>query len=73
MAAVFALLNDFRLSRGDTPLGWINPWLYGRGSQGFQDITLGNNPGCNTDEFRATTGWDPVRPARPLSLHFRLC
>jgi tripeptidyl-peptidase-1 len=27
---------------------------------GFNDITSGSNPGCNTNGFPATKGWDPV-------------
>jgi tripeptidyl-peptidase-1 len=26
----------------------------------FRDITVGNNPGCNTAGFVASVGWDPV-------------
>jgi hypothetical protein len=29
-AAIFSLLNDYRLSNGKPPLGFLNPWLYGR-------------------------------------------
>ncbi|KAH9168821.1 subtilisin-like protein [Lactarius sanguifluus] len=36
-------------------LGFLNPWLYGTASQGFNDITSGSNPGCNTDGFSAST------------------
>lgn len=28
--------------------------------QVFHDITTGNNPGCNTNGFSASEGWDPV-------------
>jgi tripeptidyl-peptidase-1 len=28
--------------------------------QAFNDITSGNNPGCNTNGFSASKGWDPV-------------
>ncbi|KAH8978494.1 hypothetical protein EDB92DRAFT_1909434, partial [Lactarius akahatsu] len=41
-------------------LGFLNPWLYGIASQGFNDITSGSNPGCDTDGFSAVPGWDPV-------------
>ena len=69
---IFSLLNDYRLSWGMAPIGWANPWIYGVGSFGFNDITSGNNPGCATEGFEAKDGWDPVRPARPSSLRFRL-
>jgi len=47
-AGVFALLNDFRLSQGKSTLGFINPLIYSTASSGFNDITAGSNPGCNT-------------------------
>lgn len=25
----------------------------------FNDVTTGNNPGCNTNGFTAAVGWDP--------------
>ena len=66
------MLNDYRISQGMGVLGWVNPWLYGTGWIGFTDITEGSNPGCGTPGFSATVGWDPVRPAAPSSLRFRL-
>ncbi|KAI0331649.1 subtilisin-like protein [Cubamyces sp. BRFM 1775] len=59
-AAVIALLNDFRLSRGKAPLGFLNPLIYSTGAAGFNDITSGSNPGCGTNGFTAGAGWDPV-------------
>jgi tripeptidyl-peptidase-1 len=69
-AAIFSLLNDHQLSNGRPPLGFLNPWLYKTGWLAFNDIISGNNPGCNTNGFSAVEGWDPVRPARLLSLRF---
>ena len=66
------MLNDYRISEGLGVLGWLNPWLYQTGWIGFTDIIDGNNPGCKTEGFYATDGWDPVRPAAPSSLRFRL-
>ena len=66
-AAIFSLINDYRLSQGFEPLGFLNPWLYGVGAIAFNDITEGNNPGARTQGFFAGEGWDPVCPARPLS------
>lgn len=60
VAAVFSLLNDFRLSQGKTSLGFINPLIYATAAQGFNDITSGSNPGCGTAGFSAVKGWDPV-------------
>ncbi|KAF8268123.1 subtilisin-like protein [Lactarius quietus] len=60
VAGIISLLNDYQLSRNRPPLGFLNPWLYGDGLEGLRDITIGSNPGCGTDGFSATTGWDPV-------------
>ncbi|KAG6844454.1 hypothetical protein H0H87_006874 [Tephrocybe sp. NHM501043] len=64
-AAVVALLNDDRLSKKKSPLGFLNPLLYTKGLSGFNDITEGNNPGCGTQGFNATVGWDPGDRACP--------
>ncbi|KAI9455777.1 subtilisin-like protein [Lactarius psammicola] len=60
VAAIISLLNDYLISKGQDPLGFLNPWLYTYGLDGFNDITSGSNPGCNTDGFSAIPGWDPV-------------
>ncbi|KAI0064450.1 subtilisin-like protein [Artomyces pyxidatus] len=59
-AAVISLLNDFLISQGKPPLGFLNPLLYSTGTAGLNDITSGSNPGCNTKGFTAVKGWDPV-------------
>ena len=59
-ASVIALLNDELLGAGKSRLGWLNPWLYSN-EGALNDITSGDNPGCGTNGFSATTGWDPVR------------
>jgi hypothetical protein len=59
VAGIISLLNDYRISNGKAPLGWLNPWLY---SEGLNDITSGSNPGCGTNGFSAIAGWDPVNP-----------
>ena len=65
-AGVISLLNDFRLSQGKSPLGFLNPLIYSTGATGFNDITSGSNPGCGTNGFTAGAGWDPVsRPFPP--------
>jgi tripeptidyl-peptidase-1 len=28
--------------------------------EAFNDITVGGNPGCGSDGFKAQPGWDPV-------------
>ncbi|KAH8980549.1 subtilisin-like protein [Lactarius akahatsu] len=60
VAGIISLLNDYRLATGRKPLGFLNPWLYGLGIDGLNDITSGSNPGCDTDGFTAIVGWDPV-------------
>jgi hypothetical protein len=70
VAGIISLLNDYLLSQGKPPLGFLNPWLYGKGLKGLKDITSGSNPGCKTKGFSAIAGWDPVRHAGLLCIHF---
>ncbi|KAH9921162.1 tripeptidyl peptidase A [Fomitopsis serialis] len=61
--AFVSLLNDARIASGKSPLGFLNPLIYSLNAQtttGFNDITVGNNPGCGTEGFNTTIGWDPV-------------
>lgn len=58
VAAIFALVNDALAAEGKPPLGWLNPWIYSHGFQGFKDILVGSIPGCDTSGFPATKGWD---------------
>ncbi|KAH8997742.1 subtilisin-like protein [Lactarius hatsudake] len=60
VVGIISLLNDWLILTGQEPLGFLNPWLYGRGSRGLTDIMEGSNPGCGTDGFTAIVGWDPV-------------
>ncbi|KAF8258722.1 subtilisin-like protein [Lactarius quietus] len=60
VAGIVSLLNDHLLSIGKKPLGFLNPWLYGLGVVGMNDIKSGTNPGCGTAGFSAIVGWDPV-------------
>ncbi|KAH8997714.1 subtilisin-like protein [Lactarius hatsudake] len=60
VAGIISLLNGWLISVGQDPLGFLNPWLYGRGLAALNDITEGSNPGCGTDGFTAIAGWDPV-------------
>ncbi|KAJ7064080.1 family S53 protease-like protein [Mycena amicta] len=60
-ASMIALLNDRLIAAGKPVLGFLNPFLYSpAGRAAFTDITTGNNPGCGTDGFEASTGWDPI-------------
>lgn len=60
MAAIVALLNDDLLASGKSPLGFMNPWLYQTGKEGFTDITQGSSAGCGGNGFPAKEGWDAV-------------
>ncbi|KAH9461787.1 hypothetical protein H4Q26_009979 [Puccinia striiformis f. sp. tritici PST-130] len=59
-ASIIALLNDYSLSLGGPPLGFLNPWLYSTGYQALNDVISGSSSGCNTTGFAAIRGWDPV-------------
>ena len=59
-ASLVALLNDRLLSTGKAPLGFLNPLLYSSGVSALNDITQGSNPGCGTNGFSTSKGWDPV-------------
>ncbi len=70
-ASIVALINDRLAGAGKAPMGFLNPWLYSKGTSGFTDITAGNNSvECNgkSGGFEAVEGWDPVRVSRPLGL-----
>ncbi|CAK3961096.1 Tripeptidyl-peptidase sed2 [Lecanosticta acicola] len=45
-AGVIGLLNAQRLTSGKRPLGFLNPWIYRYGYDGFTDITRGGSRGC---------------------------
>lgn len=69
---IVALLNDARTTQGLPVLGFLNPMLYSlqnvsaantTGSfngTGLNDITIGSNPGCGTNGFNTSVGWDAV-------------
>ncbi|KAJ7621942.1 family S53 protease [Mycena polygramma] len=58
-ASVIALLNDQLIAAGNSPLGFLNPWLYANPDM-LNDVTTGSNPGCGAKGFAAKAGWDPV-------------
>lgn len=58
-AAIINRINEERLAAGKSPVGFVNPTLYANPGA-FNDITVGSNPGCNTNGFVASKGWDPV-------------
>ncbi|KAF3492192.1 tripeptidyl peptidase SED3 [Arthroderma uncinatum] len=72
-AAIVANLNTIRLEANKSVLGYLNPFIYGRGRRGFTDIIHGGSTGCLGDNttnvtapavpyasWNATEGWDPV-------------
>ncbi|KAH9052664.1 subtilisin-like protein [Lactarius vividus] len=44
-AGIISLLNDYRISNGKAPLGFLNVWLYGICLEGLNDITSGFESG----------------------------
>jgi len=62
-AGVIALLNDARLQAGQSPLGFLNPWIY-KNLDKWNDITTGASSGCDMgDGWPAAKGWDAVTGA----------
>ena len=59
-ASVISLVNDALLAKGKSPLGFLNPWLYGGAYKALTDITGGSSYGCHTSGFPAQAGWDAV-------------
>ncbi|KAK7053947.1 Tripeptidyl-peptidase sed2 [Favolaschia claudopus] len=57
-AGFVALLNDARLRKGLPSLGFLNPLFYSKAAAGFNDITVGNNPGCGTPGFNVRTRFE---------------
>ncbi|KAF8835711.1 subtilisin-like protein [Paxillus ammoniavirescens] len=61
VGAILTMINDARLANDKSTIGFINPTIYSASfASAFNDITNGTNPGCGTDGFKATVGWDPV-------------
>lgn len=58
-AALLTRINDERLKAGKPTVGYVNPTLY-KNPSALHDITVGSNPGCNTNGFAVSKGWDPV-------------
>jgi tripeptidyl-peptidase-1 len=58
-ASVVNLINEERIKVGKGPVGFVNPVLYAN-SGVLNDITNGSNPGCGTNGFDASKGWDPL-------------
>lgn len=52
-AAILNRINEERLSVGKSTVGFVNPTLYAN-PRVLHDITVGNNPGCNTVSSSST-------------------
>ncbi|PLB33746.1 S53 family peptidase [Aspergillus candidus] len=62
-AGIIGLLNDARLRAGQPVLGFLNPWLYSTGKDGFTDIVDGRSTGCDgKDRFGGPPNGSPVIP-----------
>ncbi|CEJ94387.1 hypothetical protein VHEMI09924 [[Torrubiella] hemipterigena] len=61
-AGLLSQINDYRATIGKPTLGFINPRLYGEADvrAALNDITVGSNPGSDTDGCSVEKGWDPV-------------
>ena len=60
-SGILSLLNDVRLLKGKSTLGFLNPLLYQQiKGQGFFDIQYGNNGAGVCEGFKAIKGWDPA-------------
>lgn len=57
-ASLLTIINEDRLAAGQPSVGFVNPVLYANPGA-FFDITQGTNPGCGTQGFPASPGWDP--------------
>jgi len=62
-AAIFSLVNDFRLANGKKVLGFLNPLIY-QNADAFTDIVKGRSTGCSGNipgsGFVPNAGWDAV-------------
>ena len=69
MAGIITIINQHRLNKGKSTLGFVNPLLYKAYSDDptiFNDYTKGNTSATEMQEcskeygFKAAKGWDPV-------------
>lgn len=61
VAGIFSQLNNVRLAKGKSALGFLNPLIYGH-PECFNDVKDGSQNNCNagTTGFAALSGWDPA-------------
>eukprot|EP00632_Arachnochrysis_sp_CCMP2950_P005827 CAMPEP_0185705084 /NCGR_PEP_ID=MMETSP1164-20130828/18998_1 /TAXON_ID=1104430 /ORGANISM="Chrysoreinhardia sp, Strain CCMP2950" /LENGTH=561 /DNA_ID=CAMNT_0028372461 /DNA_START=14 /DNA_END=1699 /DNA_ORIENTATION=+ len=71
VAGIFALLNDLRLQKGKSTLGFLNPLLYSDLMKNgtFFDVAAGASDGCGplSTGWPAVPGWDAVTGLGTLS------
>merc|ERR1711920_936581 len=63
-AGLVSLLNEARLAKNKSAMGFLNPWLY-KHADAFTDVILGDNARGRDEEtnpygFNCIKGWDPV-------------
>ena len=58
-ASIITLINGERIAAGKPPIGFLNTVIYEH-PEVFNDVEQGVNPGCGTQGFMASDGWDPV-------------
>ncbi|KAK6356868.1 hypothetical protein TWF718_001208 [Orbilia javanica] len=58
-AAMLTRVNEERLRRNLSTVGFVHPALY-QNANLFTDVIEGDNRGCNTTGFPTAPGWDPV-------------
>jgi tripeptidyl-peptidase-1 len=68
------MVNSARIDAKMPTMGFLNPFIYGAGRAGLNDITAGGSVGCTGEDYyshmptpvvpfaswNATAGWDPV-------------
>jgi tripeptidyl-peptidase-1 len=61
VSAMFARLNDIRLSKNKPPMGFLNPFIY-QNKGAFNDVKQGTNSDSDLEKrgFEAIAGWDPA-------------
>lgn len=80
VAAIIAMLNDLRLSRGESPLGLVAPLFYSLARTHphvFRDVTSGDNrcrlqdQTCCARGFKATKGWVCCKQSSAIATRMR--
>lgn len=74
-AAIISLLNSYRLSNCQPPLGFLNPFLYSLGQIGLNDILRGSSVGCTGLDAQSSlmgpvvkgNGWEATREWNPVT------